>query len=72
MDTTDWRMADGCAANKGREFNNIASATSARNEAVATMYKGVKDRVSNFAESSKALMIALEEVGNIHPFIQGA
>lgn len=31
----------------------------------------VKDRVNHFVENSKMLMNALDEVGKLHPFIQG-
>ena len=31
----------------------------------------VKDQVNNFVENSKVLVSALDEVGKLHPFIQG-
>ncbi|KAI0369608.1 hypothetical protein BV20DRAFT_945606 [Pilatotrama ljubarskyi] len=46
--------------------------SAAQSDAAVSAFSLVKDHVVNFAENSKILMSALDEVAKIHPFIQVA
>jgi len=45
--------------------------SAAKNVMATAAFSMVKDQVSLFAEKSQAVMKVLDEVGKLHPFIQG-
>jgi len=46
------------------------AASAIQNVAASEAFNAIKEQVSHFAENSKILMDALNEIGKVHPFIQ--
>ena len=55
--------------NQARALSGTDAASAVQNVAASAAFNVVKEKVSHFAENSKLLCSALDEIGKAHPFI---
>ena len=49
----------------------VSGGQAVRNDAVSAAFDMVKSQVTHFVENTRILAMVLDEVGEVHPFIQG-
>ncbi len=66
ISTSYWRTGDAIPKISDSSFAQVI-----QSDIASDGFKLLKDQVNHFAEHSKIVMDALDEISNIHPFVQG-